>query len=144
MRIHNLTAMILCITVIITKISIEERRASLRIAGCQTKALSRFFTQPNVLKGIGESGAKMEPTKRRLRSYVSNKKEIFRKFKILKHSLQKMLITCPPDLPLPYCLPSTKPASQSVLMIRSSILKTNSFQSFLLICSFKFRTDHPS
>jgi len=31
--------------------------------------------------------------------------------------------TCPPDLPRPYCRPSTKPASQSVLMIRSSILK---------------------
>ncbi|TNN55290.1 hypothetical protein EYF80_034480 [Liparis tanakae] len=31
-----------------------------------------------------------------------------------------ILLTCPPDLPRPYCRPSLKPASQSVRMMRSS------------------------
>lgn len=41
---------------------------------------------------------------------LNNDLEIFRIIKL----------TCPPVLPLPYCLPSTKPASQSVLIILSS------------------------
>jgi hypothetical protein len=63
MRIHNLTAMILCITVDHYEDQHGRKTASLRIADCLTKAESRFFMQPNVFKGTGERRAKMEPKK---------------------------------------------------------------------------------
>jgi hypothetical protein len=59
MRINSLTAMILCITVDHYEDQHGTKTASLLIVDC----LTRYFMQPNVLKGTGERRAKTEPKK---------------------------------------------------------------------------------